>query len=131
LTLLKPYGIVKPRKKEIIMTREEFNQFLKGISKETKVSYMLDNSWEVDNDISIFPTDEWVNYAELPILAKVIKQSNLTLTYEFIRTGIYYEDYKEADTAEELVSDQEVKDYFKDYCDQDNFEAVAKDLSTY
>ena len=113
------------------MTREEFNQFLKGISKETKVSYMLDNSWEVDNDISIFPTDEWVNYAELPILAKVIKQSNLTLTYEFIRTGIYYEDYKEADTAEELVSDQEVKDYFKDYCDQDNFEAVAKDLSTY
>ena len=113
------------------MTREEFNKFLKGISKDAKVDYMLDNGWDADNDIAILQTEEWANYEDLPTIAEAIKQSDLTLSYEFVRTGIYYKDYKETDTEEELVSDQEVKDYFKDYFDEDNFEAVAKDLSTY
>ena len=113
------------------MTREEFNQFLKGISKETKVSYMLDNGWDADNDIMILSTGDLVSFAELPSIAKAVKQSDLTLAYEFVRTGIYYKDYKEADTEEELVSDQEVTDYFEDYFNDNDFEAVAKDLSTY
>lgn len=113
------------------MTREEFNKFLAGVSKDAKVEYMLGNGWDADNDIAILPTGDLVSFAELPSIAKAVKQSDLTLAYEFVRTGVYYKDYTEADTEEELVSDQEVKDYFEDYFDDNDFEEVVKDLSTY
>lgn len=113
------------------MTREEFNQFLKGVSKDSKVNYMLDNGWDVDNDIDVLPTGYWVSFAELPSIAKAVKQSDLTLAYEFVRTGVYYKDYKEADSLEDLVSGQEVEDYFEEYFDENDFEEVVKSLSEY
>lgn len=95
------------------MKKEEFEQFLKDANKENIVTYMLDNDWAANNDVTILDTHEFVDtYAGEPsTLARFIRDGELNLDCAYVRTGVYYKDATEADSIEDLIEDDEVEDY--------------------
>ena len=96
------------------MKKAEFMEFIKDASKENLVQYMIDNG-----DYEVMETGEFVQaYADEPSsLARFIRDGELHLDCEYVRLGDYYADAQEADTVDELFTDEEVEDYFDDLAD--------------
>ena len=96
------------------MKKAEFMKFIKDASKENLVQYMIDNG-----DYEVMETGEFVHaYADEPSsLASYIRESELNLDCEYVRLGMYYDEAQEADTMDELFTDEEVEDYFDDLAD--------------
>jgi len=98
------------------MKKAEFMEFIEGTDKEKLVQYMIDNN---DGSIAVLETSEFVQaYADVPSsLARFIRDAELNLDCEFVRIDTYYADALEADTMDELFTDDEVTDYFDDLAD--------------
>lgn len=96
------------------MKKAEFMEFINGADKEKLVQYMLDNG-----DYEVMETGEFVHaYADEPSsLARFIRDGELNLDCEYVRLDTYYTDTQEADTMDELFTDEEVEDYFDDLAD--------------
>lgn len=96
------------------MDKKEFMEYVDGADKEKKVQYMLNNgAYEVlnlDEFMEIFGGDP-------SVIADYVKGSGLNLDKEYIRLAEYYYQATEADTTDELFSDEEVHDYFDDLAD--------------
>lgn len=93
------------------MKKVEFMDFIDGADKEKLVQYMVDNG-----DYEVMETGEFVHaYADEPSsLASFIRYGELNLDCDYVRLGTYYSDAQEADTMDELFTDEEVEDYFDD-----------------
>jgi len=114
------------------MKKAEFMEFVNNTPKESKVQYMIDND---DGDLSILETTEFIRtYADAPAtIANFVKASDLNLDCGYIRLNIYYGEAQEADSLEDLFTDEEVTDYFSDLADTldddlDEFDGVLIEL---
>lgn len=98
------------------MKKAEFMEFISNVSKESKVQYMLANN---DGDFTFLETSEFVQtYADEPsTIASYVKSSDLNLDCDYIRLGTYYDEAKEADSLEDLFTDEEVTEYFSELAD--------------
>ena len=68
-----------------------------------------------DNDeLTIIELGDFMQSYEPYQIALMVKRSNLKLDRDYIRVNDYYSDEHEADTIEELISDEEVKDALKE-----------------
>ena len=83
----------------------------------------------------VMETGEFVHaYADEPAtLASFIKSSDLDLEFDYVRLGTYYDEAQEADSQEDLFTDEEVTDYFSDLADTldddlDEFDGVLIEL---
>ena len=65
---------------------------------------------ENNEEMDIIDTCDFVKLYEPYQIALVVKGSNLKLDCDYIRLNTYYDDVHEADTIEELVSDEEVEE---------------------
>ena len=114
------------------MKKSEFMEFISNVLKESKVQYMLDNN---DGNIEVLETSEFVQtYADEPsTIASYVKSSDLNLDCDYIRLGTYYDEAQEADSLEDLFTDEEVTDYFSELADTldddlDEFDGVLIEL---
>ena len=96
------------------MKKSEFMEFINNTPKESKVQYMINNG-----DYEVMETGEFVQaYAgELATIASYVKSSDLDLDFDYIRLGTYYDEAQEADSLEDLFTDDEVETYFSDLAD--------------
>ena len=96
------------------MKKSEFMEFINNTPKESKVQYMINNG-----DYEVMETGEFVHaYADEPAtLASFVKSSDLDLDFDYIRLGTYYDEAQEADSQEDLFTDDEVETYFSDLAD--------------
>jgi len=61
-------------------------------------------------DLDIMPTEEFMTSYEPSEIAEMVKGANLNLDRDYIRVSHSYKDTQEADTVEELVSDDEIEE---------------------
>ena len=96
------------------MKKAEFMEFIKETDKGNLVQYMIDNG-----DYEVMETGDFIyTYAGEPSsLARFIRDGELHLDCDYVRLGTYYADAQEADTVDELFTDDEVTDYFDDLAD--------------
>lgn len=114
------------------MKKSEFMEFISNVPKDDKVQYLLDNN---DGNIEVLETTEFVQaYADEPsTIASYVKSSDLDLDCDYIRLGTYYDEAQEADSLEDLFTDEEVTDYFSELADTldddlDEFDGVLIEL---
>lgn len=98
------------------MKKSEFMEFISNVPKESKVQYMVDNN---DGDFSIFETNEFIRTCadEPATIANFVKASDLNLNCDYIRFNVCYDEAQEADSLEDLFTDDEVETYFSDLAD--------------
>lgn len=108
------------------MKKAEFMKYLENVEREDKANYVINNG---DVASEILETGDFIQSVlpDAPALAKSITQSELTLEHDYVRLADYYSDFKEADTVDELVTDDEIDDFF-DGVDPDEYESILLEL---
>lgn len=96
------------------MKKSGFMEFINNTPKESKVQYMINNG-----NYEVMETGEFIHaYADEPsTLASFIKSSDLDLDFDYIRLGTYYDEAQEADSLEDLFTDDDVETYFSELAD--------------
>jgi len=96
------------------MKKSEFMEFISNVPKESKVQYMVDNG-----DFSIFETTEFIQTCadEPATIASYVKASDLNLNCDYIRFNVCYDEAQEADSLEDLFTDDEIETYFSELAD--------------
>jgi len=63
-----------------------------------------------DGDLIIMPIEEFMTAYEPYEISSMVRLSNLKLDCDYIRVGDYYANTHEADTVDDLVSDDEIEE---------------------
>lgn len=107
------------------MKKQEFMKYLENVEREDLARYVLDHDDELCSEI--LETENFIKGISPAALAKAIKESDLTLEDDYVRSSIYYYDLTEADTKEDLVTDDEIDDFF-DEVDPDEYDTVLIEI---
>jgi len=106
------------------MEKQEFKKYLENVDREDKANYVISygglGSELLETEVFVKSFSPWE-------LAKIIKESDLTLGYSYVRTAVYYYDFTEADAMEDLVTDDEIDDFFDDV-EPDDYEGILIEL---
>ena len=63
-----------------------------------------------NGDLDIMPIEEFMTDYEPYEIASMVNQSNLNLDCNYIRVNTYYKDTQEADSSDDLISDDEIEE---------------------
>ena len=72
---------------------------------EKAMELLMDNG-----DLNIMPIEEFMTAYEPYEIARMVRLAGLNLDCDYIRVNTYYADTQEADTTDELISDDEVEE---------------------
>lgn len=77
-----------------------------------KAMELMEKNGDLDDldDLDIMPTEEFMTSYEPSEIAEMVKWANLNLDRDYIRVSYSYKGTQEADTVEELVSDDEIEE---------------------
>ena len=63
-----------------------------------------------NGDLDVMPIEEFMTCYEPYEIAKMVKQADLNLDCDYVRVNTYYSDTQEADSLDDLISDDEVEE---------------------
>jgi len=69
------------------------------------IEYMVDNG-----DLEIMPIEEFMTDYEPYEIARMVRLAGLCLDCNYIRVNTYYKDTQEADSSDDLISDDEIEE---------------------
>jgi len=65
---------------------------------------------EDNGDLNIMPVEEFMTAYEPYEIAKMVRLAGLNLDRNYIRVNTYYADTQEADSMDDLISDDEIEE---------------------